>query len=68
MTSATTSAVPISGVSPGSDGLVSIRGVAVTANYAQGWFAAYSNVAYSTAQGKDVTSAQFLLGADDLHP
>jgi outer membrane receptor protein involved in Fe transport len=43
-----------------------VYGVEFTGNYKQGNVSAYLNVAYSRAQGKNVTSAQFNFGADEL--
>lgn len=43
-----------------------VYGVEFTTNYKQGDISAYLNVAYSRAQGKNVNSAQFNLGADEL--
>ena len=37
-----------------------------TATYTTGGFSTYANVAYSVAQGKDWSSAQFLFDPDDL--
>lgn len=43
-----------------------VYGVEFTSSYKQGNVSAYLNVAYSRAQGKNVTSAQFNFGADEL--
>jgi hypothetical protein len=43
-----------------------VYGVEFTANYTLGGFSTYANLAVSRARGKDVTSGQFLFGADDL--
>lgn len=43
-----------------------VYGIEFTSNYKQGNISAYLNVAYSRAQGKNVTSAQFNFGADEL--
>jgi outer membrane receptor protein involved in Fe transport len=41
-------------------------GVELTANYKQGNLSAYANVAFSRAQGKNIDSAQFNFGPDEL--
>jgi outer membrane receptor protein involved in Fe transport len=43
-----------------------VYGVEFTSSYRQGNVSAYVNVAYSRAQGKNIESAQFNLGPDDL--
>ncbi len=43
-----------------------IYGVEFTANYVQGGFSAYANVAYSVAKGKDWNSAEFLFDPADI--
>ncbi|WP_213777235.1 TonB-dependent receptor [Caballeronia sp. dw_276] len=43
-----------------------VYGVEFTSNYKQGNVSAYMNVAFSRAQGKDIDSAQFNFGADEL--
>ena len=43
-----------------------VYGVEFTTSYASGGFSGYANVAYSVAQGKDWSSAQFLFDPDDL--
>ncbi len=42
------------------------QGVELTASYDQGPWSAYGNIAWSRAMGKDITSAQFNFGADEL--
>lgn len=42
------------------------RGVELTGNYVAGPITAYANLAFSKAQGKDITSSQFNFSADDL--
>ena len=44
-----------------------IYGTELTANYDDGGFSAYANLAYSVAKGEDVTSAQFLFDQADLN-
>jgi outer membrane receptor protein involved in Fe transport len=44
-----------------------VYGVEATGTYTIGGFAAYANLAVSKAQGKDVTSGQFLFSQDDLN-
>ncbi len=41
-------------------------GAEITANYTQEGFNAYLNLAYQSAKGKNIDSAQFNFGADDL--
>jgi outer membrane receptor protein involved in Fe transport len=43
-----------------------VYGVEFTGTYTAGGFSSYANIAVSQAQGKDVTSGQFLFGQDDL--
>ncbi len=43
-----------------------IDGIEANASYARGPWLAYANFAYAKAKGKDVTSSQFNIGADDL--
>jgi outer membrane receptor protein involved in Fe transport len=43
-----------------------VYGVEFTANYKEGNVSSYLNVAYSRARGKDIDSAQFNFGADEL--
>ncbi len=44
-----------------------VYGTEFTVNYDQGGFSAYANIAWSVAQGKNITSAQFLFAQDDLN-
>ena len=44
-----------------------VHGVEFTANYNHGGASVFANVAYSHAQGKQITSSQFLFGQDDLN-
>ena len=43
-----------------------IKGVELTANYVNGPFTAYANLAYERAQGRDIETSQFNFDADDL--
>jgi outer membrane receptor protein involved in Fe transport len=43
-----------------------VMGAELTANYHSDHFSAYANLAYSHAQGKNIDSAQFNFGADEL--
>ena len=43
-----------------------VYGVELTANYRDGNFAAYANLARSTALGKQIVSSQYTFGADEL--
>ncbi len=43
-----------------------VEGVELSVSYASGGFSTYANVALSDALGKEITSGQFLFGADDL--
>jgi hypothetical protein len=43
-----------------------VRGVELTASYANGGFNTYANLAHSVAKGRDWTSAQFLFDPGDL--
>ena len=43
-----------------------VYGVETTASYNHGGFGAYANVAWSTAEGENWTSSQFLFNASDL--
>ena len=47
-------------------GLGRVRGAEFTANYQNGPFSAYFNVAYSKAQGKHVITSQYNFGNDEL--
>ena len=44
-----------------------VYGVEFTANYVQGGFSTYANLAYSVAKGRDVVSGQILFGQADLN-
>jgi outer membrane receptor protein involved in Fe transport len=44
-----------------------VYGVEFTGTYTAGGFSTYANIAVSQAQGKNVTSGQFLFGQDDLN-
>ena len=43
-----------------------IEGIEFTANYTQGAFSAYGNLAFQSAKGRQIETAQFNFGPDDL--